>query len=259
METAHLQNLLWGMRAADWSEVQEDMFTPLFKEVLHKAQIRPGTKLLDIGCGSGIFCQMAARRGAWVSGLDAAQPLLSIARQNVPFGDFRTGQIGELPYSDQTFDVVTGFNTFQFAASPLNALREARRVSRSGARVVIAVFGKRQDCDFAACLAALSALLPPPPGAAGPFSLSSHGALQALAAQAGLAPQCVEEVDCLCDYPDEKSALRASLSSSPAIRVVLQRGEAAVREEILKALRPFKTSTGRYQLRNKALYLVARA
>ena len=259
MGTAHLQSLLWGMRATDWAEFQESRFTPLFNEVLNKAQIRPGTKLLDIGCGTGIFCQMAARRGAWVSGLDAAQPLLSIAHQNVPFGDFRTGQMGELPYADQTFDVVTGLNSFQFTASPLNALREARRVSRGGARVVIAVFGKRQDCDFADCLAALSALLPPPPGTAGPFSLSSDGALQELAAQAGLTPQCVEEVDCLWDCPDEKSALRASLSSSPAIRVILQRGEAVVREAILEALTPFKTSTGGYQLRNKALYLVARA
>lgn len=259
MGTAHLQSQLWGVRARDWAEVQEGMFKQLYEDVLHRTGITAGTKLLDIGCGSGIFCQMAAMRGAWVSGLDATQPLLAIASRNVPFGDFRKGEMEELPYADRTFDVVTGFNAFQFAASPLNALREARRVSRDGAHIVIAVFGKRQDCDFAVCLEALSALLPPPPGAAGPFSLSSKATLEEMATQARLTPQCVEEVDCLWEYPDEETALRGTLSSGPAIRIIMQRGEMAVHEAILKALAPFCTPAGGYLLRNKGLYLIARS
>ncbi len=41
-------------------------------------------RLLDIGCGTGIFCEMAANRGARVSGLDASEHLLAIARERVP-------------------------------------------------------------------------------------------------------------------------------------------------------------------------------
>jgi hypothetical protein len=60
---------------------------------------------------------LAAKLGAQVSGLDATEPLLTIARERVPQDDFRTGEMEGLPYSNQTFDVVTGLNSFQFAAS----------------------------------------------------------------------------------------------------------------------------------------------
>ena len=65
----------------------------------------------------------------------------------------------ELPYDSQTFDLVAGFNPFQFATSPVNALREASRVSRKG-RVVIADFGKPEENESTAFIAALGALLP---------------------------------------------------------------------------------------------------
>ena len=125
MGTAIVQGQIWGVRARDWAEVQEGLYAPLFDAVLRETAVGAGTTLLDIGCGSGMFCQMAAKLGAQVSGLDAAEPLLAIARERVPQGDFRAGEMEELPYANRTFDVVAGFNAFQFAASPSNALREA--------------------------------------------------------------------------------------------------------------------------------------
>lgn len=173
MGTANLQSQLWGARARDWAEVQEGMGAPLYEAVLHKTTVGPDATLLDVGCGAGMFCQMAAKLGARVSGLDATEPLLAIARERVPDGDFRAGDMEELPYSNHTFDVVTGFNSFQFAANPVKALQEARRVARIGAPVAIAVWGKREDTEGFALLAALGSLLPPPPpGAPGPFALS---------------------------------------------------------------------------------------
>jgi len=259
MGTANIQSQLWGARARDWAEVQEGMFTPLFESVLHKTAVGAGTSVLDIGCGSGIFCEMAGKLGARVSGLDAAEPLLAIARERVAQGDFRAGEIEELPYSSQTFDVVAGFNSFQFAASPVNALREAGRVSRTGTPVVIAVFGKREDTEAAAYFAALGSLLPPPPpGAPGPFALSIDSALEALVTQAGMTPGTIEEVDCPWEYPDDKTMLRGLLSSGPAIRAIQHAGEETVRDAVVKALAPFKTASGKYYLRNKSRYLIAR-
>ena len=141
------------------------------------------------GAGRGSSAKWQRNSAREFSGLDAAEPLLAIARERVAQGDFRAGEIEELPYSSQTFDVVAGFNSFQFAASPVNALREAGRVSRTGTPVVIAVFGKREDTEAAAYFAALGSLLPPPPpGAPGPFALSIDGALEALVTQAGMTP-----------------------------------------------------------------------
>jgi hypothetical protein len=165
----------------------------------------------------------------------------------------------ELPYASHTYDVVTGFNSFPFAASPVKALQEACRVARMGASVVIAVWGKHEDTEGAALLAALGSLLPPPPpNTPGPFALSQEGALEALVMQAGMTPGQVEEVDCLFDYPDEQTALRGFLSAGPAIRAIQLAGEEAVRAAVGKAFAPFKTASGRYQLRNKFRYMIAR-
>ena len=129
MGTANVQGQIWGSRAKDWADVQESVALPLFETVLQETALAKNTSVLDIGCGSGIFCEMAAKRGARVSGLDASEQLLAIARQRVPSGDFRTGEMEELPYDDQSFDVVTGFSSFQFATNPIKALQEASRVS----------------------------------------------------------------------------------------------------------------------------------
>jgi ubiquinone/menaquinone biosynthesis C-methylase UbiE len=181
MGTAAMQAALWGARACDWAEVQEGVVLPLYEAVLNKTGIGAGTAVLDIGCGAGMFCELAARRGARVTGIDATAALIAIARERIPHGDFRVGEMEALPYAHSAFDVVTGFNSFQYAASPVNALREAGRVARTGAPVVIAVWGTPEDTEAAASLAALGSLMPPPPpGAPGPFALSQDGALEVL-------------------------------------------------------------------------------
>lgn len=257
MGTASVQGKIWGARAKDWADVQESVAVPLFEAVLQETTVSKSTSVLDIGCGSGIFCEMAAKRGARVSGLDASEHLLTIARERVQSGDFRTGEMEELPYDNQTFDIVTGFSSFQFAATPVNALKEASRVSRTGA-VVIAVFGKPEESEATTYIKAMGALLPPPPsGAPGPFALSADGALEALSIKSGLTPSVVKKVECPWDYPDEKTALRGLLSSGPAIRAIQEKGEDMVRDLILKVIAPFKTSSGGYYLTNNFHYLIA--
>lgn len=259
MGTANVQGQIWGARAKDWADVQESVAVPLFDAVLHETAVGKNTSVLDIGCGSGIFCEMAAKRGARVSGLDASDHLLDIARERVQSGDFRTGEMEELPYDDHAFDLVTGFSSFQFAANPVNALREASRVSRSGT-VVIAVFGKPEESEATAYIKAMGSLLPPPPpGAPGPFALSADGALEALAVKAGLTPSSVKAVECPWNYPDEKTALRGLLSSGPAIRAIQEQGEDVVRDLILKVIAPFKTISGGYYLTNNFHYVIATA
>lgn len=259
MGTAKIQGPIWGTRARDWADVQERVAIPLYEVVLNKTGVGRGTSVLDIGCGSGIFCEMVAKRGARVAGIDAAESLLAIAYERVSDGDFRTGEMEVLPYANQTFDVVTGFNSFQFAANPADALREARRVSRTGT-VVIAVFGKREEDESAAYIAALGSLLPPPPpGAPGPYALSADGAMEALVIEAGMTPGRVETVDCPWEYPDEKTALRGLLSSGPAIRAIQHTGEEVVRDVVLSVIAPFKTNAGGYRLKNSFRYMIAKA
>jgi len=257
--TAGVQGDLWSARARDWADVQEDMVLPLFQGVLERSGITAGTRLLDVGCGAGRFVQLAAQRGAVVSGLDAAPGFVSLARERVPDADVRVGEMEDLPWTDASFDVVTGFNSFQFAAKPVNALREARRVAVAGAALFIATWGAPESCEAAGYLRAVGALLPaPPPGAPGPFALSAPGALERFAVEAGLTPGEHLEVECTWSYADLDTALRGLLSTGPAVRALREAGEDRARRAVIDAIAPFRTARGGYRIENTFRYLVAR-
>lgn len=260
MGTAEVQRKLWGPRARDWATYQEHTLLPVYQAVLGKTGLGPGMTLLDVGCGAGKFCEMAARVGARVTGLDATQPLLDIAQERVPDGRFVQGEMEDLPFDSHSFDVVTGSNSFQYAANPVRALQEARRVAKRGIPVVIVIWGRQEDCEAAGHLFAVGKLLPPPPpGAPGPFALSERGALQALARDAGLTPGEEGDVDCPWSYPDAATALRALLSAGPAVRAINHAGEEAVRSAIAESIAPYRTATGGYLLRNRFRYLITSA
>ncbi len=260
MGPAQIQGSLWGARARDYAEIIEPFCRPLYEAVFDAAGVKAGTRLLDVGCGPGLAAQLAAKRGAHVAGLDAAEASLEIARERTPEGDFRAGEMENLPWPDNTFDAVTGFNAFQYAANVVNALREARRVARPGGRVMMAVWGRAEDCELVALVAALGKLLPPPPpGAPGPFALSEPGRVEALLEQANLSPQEDGEVDCLFEFPDLETAVRGNLSTGPAAAAIRQAGADEVGQAIAEALAPFRTSAGGYCLRNRFRYVIASA
>jgi SAM-dependent methyltransferase len=257
--SAEVQGKLWGARADDWAQYQEPLSAPLFERVLDVAGVGPRTQYLDLGTASGIAASFAARRGARVSGLDASTELIEIARGRVPEGDFRVGEIEDLPYADGTFDVVTGFNSFQYATQPVEAIREAARVTKPGGIVVAAVWGREQDCEAVAILRALASQLPPPPpGAPGPFALSADGALEALLREAGIEPFATEDVPTPWSYDSRETAVRAHLSSGPAARAIEHSGERSVREAIAAVIAPFALPDGGYELRNSFRFVAAR-
>ena len=258
--SAGVQALLWGARAQDWAEVQEGTVRPLYEEVFEQTRVGPGTALLDVGCGAGLACTIAAGRGAEVAGLDATPELVASARQRLPGADFQLGDMEALPHPDHRFDVATGFNSFQYAAHPVRALQEARRVTKPGGQVVIAVWGRREETQAAGYLEALGSLLPPPPpGSPGPFALSEPEALARLAQQAGLSPGHHGAAPCPWVYPDLETALRGLLAAGPAIRAIQVAGENRVREAVGESLVPFKRPDGTYLLDNIFHYLIAAA
>ena len=115
---------LWSERARDWADVMEGWNgwgVPVYRHVLERVPVGRDTSVLDVGCGAGRFCRIAADRGARVAGLDATPALVEIACERIPTGDFRVGDMEELPWADGSFDVVTGFNSFFIAADMVNA------------------------------------------------------------------------------------------------------------------------------------------
>ncbi|MGI1664177.1 class I SAM-dependent methyltransferase [Palleronia sp. KMU-117] len=257
-QTAERNGQVWGARARDWAEVQEGQFSAAYHAVLTRAGVRAGTRHLDAGCGAGMAARLSASLGATVAGIDAAEGMLEIARERTPGGDFRRCDLEALPFDDHAFDLVTGFNSFQFAGDPAQALREAGRVTRPGGLVIIMTWGNPEGMEAAALVAALKPLLPaPPPGAPGPFALSDETALRTLATAGGLTPIEVCDVDTPWAYPDEATALRGIGSSGVAVAAASRSGDAAVEDANRMALAPFRRSDGSYRIGARARFLVA--
>ena len=258
MGTAQVQGQLWGDRAREWADLHEVGFEPLYHDALKTAGVGQGTSLLDIGCGSGLALTVAHATGARVSGLDAAEQSIAIAKSRVPGADLRVGEIEELPFADQAFEVVTGFNSFQYAADRVHALREARRVMRDDGRLVVAIWGPPDQCEYKDYLAALGALMPPPPpGAPGPWALSAEGALEELAGKAGLQTIASGNVTCPFRFRDDDTARRGLLAAGPAVRAIQVAGEDAVADAVMRAVARFKKPDGSYVLTNVFRYIIA--
>lgn len=260
MGTAEVQGRLWGAAAREWAELNEPFSTPVYETVLEAIAVRPGGALLDAGCGSGLALQLAAKRGATVTGFDASGALLDVARERVPGADLRQGDLEALPFADGTFDAVTAFNSVQYAGDPVAALAELRRVAKPGAPVGIVTWGEPGKCETRVILAAIGALLPPPPpGAEGPFALSEPGRLEALATAAGLTPRQAGDAAMTFSFPGLDAAVRAQMTSGPARLAIEHAGQAATRNALAAAYAGDRQPDDTYRQHNVFRYLVASA
>ncbi|SHH21080.1 class I SAM-dependent methyltransferase [Marivita hallyeonensis] len=248
----------WGLRATDWANIQEAQCAPAYHAVFDKAVVGSETRLLDAGCGAGMALYFAADLGARVSGIDASTALLEVARSRLPNAHLVHGDLEELPFEDNSFDVVSGFNSFQYAANPTTALKEARRVTRLGGRVFTMTWGAPETMEATALVAALKPLLPPaPPNANGPFALSVPGKLEELAASAGLTPVEVFDVDAPWSYPDLATAQKGLGSSGVAAKAAEVSGQEALDAAHAAALAPFRQPDGSYRIRATFRVLMA--
>jgi len=255
--TAAMQGELWGTDAPRWA-AHEEQQRPLYAEVAERLGVDGAAEVLDVGCGSGVFLRLAADRGATVTGLDASEGLVEIARARVPGADIRVGDLEELPFDANAFDIVTGFNSFQFATDMTNALRESARVVRPGGRVVVQVWGRAERCDLTAMLAVIGPLLPSqPPSGPGGRALSEPGVLEELATAAGLTPLDAGDVVFDFVYPDDETMVATQLSAGLVALAARLAGEETVRAAIVSALAPFRTADGSYRLENEWHYLIA--
>jgi SAM-dependent methyltransferase len=256
--TAATQEEVW--RAREYAELEEGQDRPDYREGLRRTGIRAGTVLLDIGCGPGGFCRLAADAAALVTGLDASPAMLEVAGERVPEGRFDLGDMQHLPYDDRSFDVVTLFNCLQFCAAPPAALSEVGRVAKPGATVFIALFGREDRVELTAKFRALSRFLPPiPPGAPGPMALSAPGVLDQLVERSGLTAIGAGYLQGQFEFPDEATMLRGQRSTLLAVLAERAVGAQAVEDAILSAYAPYRTTSGGYRLEVEWHYITATA
>src|SRR5690349_11840481 len=129
---AEVQRRLWGTDPQAWAELAEAHNTPLFAAVLDAAGVGPGTRVLDVGCGSGLTLVLARQRGAdgeivcswrYASMDDAVRGLLCSAGGARAVADAGVDRVRSAlvvamtPFLDRASGVVSMANTFRWVAA----------------------------------------------------------------------------------------------------------------------------------------------
>lgn len=114
--------------------------------IFELANLRPNEKVLDIGCGTGIYALEFAKLGMDTTCYDLSKPMLDIARrkaekENVEMA-FVLGSAEKLPFEDESFDMVTAVTTIEFVEEPKLAIEEMKRVVKRNGRIVLGILNK---------------------------------------------------------------------------------------------------------------------
>jgi SAM-dependent methyltransferase len=235
---------------------QEQLVPALMDEwaprVADAAEIRPGQRVLDVACGTGVLARAVAARvgpsGA-VTGLDINQGMLEVAARLDPTLGWQHGTAEALPFPDHSFDAVVSQFGLMFVPDPALALREMMRVLVPGGRLAVAVWASLAETPAYEAEVALVERLA---GASAaevlrvPFVLGELDGLAELCRAAGITGTTVALREGRGHFPSIRSMVEVDLRGwLPLMGVVL---EDTIIEEILRqaegVLRPFVIDAG---------------
>ena len=98
-----------------------------------------GKKVLDVGCGPGIYAAALLKRGAIVYGIDQAEGMIKIAKEYAKGADFRIGSVYGMPYKSGFFDAVFASYVVHYFTDMGRAFREIRRVLKKNGMFVFSI------------------------------------------------------------------------------------------------------------------------
>lgn len=127
--------------AAGYAATMAPSLRPVAAEVVRRARLAPGERVLDVGTGTGIAAAAARGQDRHVTGIDAAAGMLVIARTEVDGVTFQEADFLRLPFADGAFDVVIAAHSLLFAADGVAALSEWLRVTGPRGRLSLSVPG----------------------------------------------------------------------------------------------------------------------
>jgi SAM-dependent methyltransferase len=266
-------------RARDWAEIQERMLVPLYEAVYERLEVGSSTRLLGLGCGSGLALLMAASRGAAVTGVDAcASERLALARERLLPEAWGTRARAEARLVDGSpkdaaeatgaagaetppFNLVTAFEPIGCVAGDSEGLGEALSavtplVGR-GVPVALAGWGPPERCATSSVLRVATKLADPLRGT-GSWRPARRDDLEEVAQRVGLRPDGSGRVACPFGYTDVDNAVRGLVSTGLFDPAVAATDPAQVDKELREALHPHQRRDGTVWMPNVFRYLIAR-
>lgn len=233
------------------------IFEPWAAALVELADPRPGERVLDVACGTGIVARLAAPRVAStgeVTGLDLNAGMLAVARDASsgvsPAIDWKEGSALSMPFSDAAFDVVLCEQGLQFFPDRPVALAEMRRVTVPDGRLALSVWRALEyNPIYDPVAEALERHAGHDSGAMmrSPFVLGDAEELRGLITEAGFREVRIRLAVELVRYPSAEEFLRREAASSPLAAPLSQLSDevrAALISDIATALRSYRDDDG---------------
>lgn len=123
-----------------WDEIRDELFGNRFYLYAVAGMVPSGTRVADLGCGTGTVAEALAPFVGSIVGVDASPPMLELARMRLRDFDnveLRVGDLESLPIEDDSADIVTMILVLHHLEQPGTAIREAARCLRPGGRILI--------------------------------------------------------------------------------------------------------------------------
>ncbi len=227
---------------------------PLAGDLVQPAALRPGERVLDVACGTGVLTRLAAERvgptGA-VAGLDVNPGMLAVARSVTPADarvEWHQANAERMPLPDAAFDVVLCQMGLQFVPDRRAALGEMRRVLVSGGRVILSVPGPTPE-PLAILEEAIAREVSPRAGAfvGMVFSLHDTDELARLLADAGFRDVAVHATPRELRVPPPREFLWQYVRSTPLAEPLSSAGEharARIERDVVARWQPFVEGGG---------------
>ena len=233
----------WGARAKEWAYQFEPYALPANHLLLDRLGVGEGTRLLDVACGSGLAATVAAGRVAAVSGLDASEALIDIARARTPEADFRVGDMFALPFEDGYFDVVTSFNGIWNGCD--DALREVRRVVAADGQFGMTFWGAFDRMGLLPYFGKIIELSPASHQSATMELGETDDVVQDMLERTQFEVQARGTIEVTNEWPDVDAAVRALAAAGPAVPAIDAVGYNAFCEALRDIVTPlYDPSTG---------------
>jgi len=237
---------LWAKRQEDFDAV----LAPIGDPAIARAAIKPGERIIDVGCGCGTTTLALARQtgpAGHVLGIDISKPMLARAAGRVEPGqpvEFVEADASTYAFPDAAYDVLFSRVGIMFFPDPTLAFSNMRKALRSGGRISLACFRTPQESPYlmVPLAAAHKHIAPAPrpgPEEPGMFSFASEERVRRILGAAGFQSVGLEALDVDIDIAGGRgldTAVETALELGPIVRMLLEH-PAEVRKAVASSLR----------------------
>lgn len=262
-----IQRYGWDKAAGGYERSWRRQLEPAQTRLLAMAALRPGERVVDIACGTGLIAFPAAAAvglGGTVIGTDISTGMVERAREEamarlVPNVTFRRMEAEQLAFPEESFHAALCALGLMYVPEPLVAVREAHRVLKSGGRYVAAVWGRRERCGWAGIFPVVDARVE---SEVCPmfFQLGTGDNLRVVMETAGFQDIETTRIATRLEYRSAADAIRAAFAGGPVALAYSRFNDQTKQEahrDYLGTIEPYREGEG-YSLPSEFVIAIGR-